>query len=214
MKRGYYTKALEQFNRIRNYNRDDPVALKAELAIADLYFKKGEWAQARMAYEEFQRMHPRNADLDYVVYRIGLTLWKEAPAVAARDQSSTRQAVDVWSGFQARFPSSPHAEDCGKALEKGRNRIARKEFIIGQFYYRRGAWKAVIGRIEPMLAQHPQATVRPDALEILAEAHLQLGDTTRAMEALASLRAIEGQAERARRLERRLDAIRRHHKAS
>ncbi len=33
MKRGYYTKALEQFNRVRNYHRDDPHATLAEPSI-------------------------------------------------------------------------------------------------------------------------------------------------------------------------------------
>ena len=62
LKRGYYVKALEEFNQIRNYHRDDPYAVKAELAIADLYFSKSEWDQARLAYEDFLRLHPRHED--------------------------------------------------------------------------------------------------------------------------------------------------------
>src|SRR3954469_1074649 len=60
MRRGYYTKALESFNRVRNYHRDDPVSLKAQLAIADLHYKKGDFEQARFAYEEFASLHPRH----------------------------------------------------------------------------------------------------------------------------------------------------------
>ena len=71
LNRGYYAKSLETFNRIRNYHRDDPLSVKAELAIADVYFKKREWDQARLAYEDFMRMHPRHPDLDYVTYRVG-----------------------------------------------------------------------------------------------------------------------------------------------
>ena len=75
MNRGYYVKALEQFSRIRNYHRDDPYAVKAELAIADVHYKKNEWDQARLAYEDFMRLHPRHPDLDYVVFRIGSALY-------------------------------------------------------------------------------------------------------------------------------------------
>jgi len=106
LKNGSYTKALEQLNRVRTYYRDDPYALKAELAIADVQFKKNEWDSARVAYDEFQRAHPRYRDLDYVVYRLGLTLYRKAPTVAARDQTWTRQAVDTWTRFGARFPES------------------------------------------------------------------------------------------------------------
>ena len=58
MNRAYYTKALETFNKIRVYHRDDPLAVESELAIADVYFKKGDWDQARLGYEDFARMHP------------------------------------------------------------------------------------------------------------------------------------------------------------
>ena len=67
LKRGYYQKALEQFQRVRTYFRDDPYALKAELAIADLHFKKNEWDSARLAYEDFMRAHPRYKDLRSII---------------------------------------------------------------------------------------------------------------------------------------------------
>ena len=85
MNRGMYIKALEQFNRVRNYHRDDPHSVKAELAIGDVYFKKAEWDQAKLAYDEFARMHPRHEDLDYVTYRIGMASFKKAPKRAGRD---------------------------------------------------------------------------------------------------------------------------------
>ena len=53
MNRGMYTKALEQLNKVRNYHRDDPHAVKAELAIGDVFYKKREWTLARQAYTDF-----------------------------------------------------------------------------------------------------------------------------------------------------------------
>ena len=111
MKRGYYVKALEEFNRIRNYYRDDPLSVRAELAIADVYFKKAEWDQARLAYEEFARMHPRHEELDYVTYRLGMTAFKKSPRVASRDQTWTRQAVHSWTGFEDRYPDSEYRDE-------------------------------------------------------------------------------------------------------
>ena len=126
MKRGYYVKALEQFNRIRNYHRDDPYAIKAELAIADMYFAKGEWDQARLAYMDFQRSHPRNEELDYVVYRIGLSLYRKAPKVSARDQVWTRQTVNQWTGYAVRFQKVNTALKSWKSWRSVRNGSRRK----------------------------------------------------------------------------------------
>lgn len=187
MKRGYYTKALEQFNRVRNYHRDDPHAVMAELAIADLYFKKAEWDQARLAYEDFQRMHPHHDQTDYVVYRTGLCLWRKAPAIAARDQVWTRQAVNTWSGFAARYPDSELLPDVQEQLQEGRDRLAHKEFIIGEFYFRRQAWRAAAGRFEGLLRQYPNASDRPRALAMLGICHVREGDVEAARATLAKL---------------------------
>ena len=45
-KRANYTKALETCNRVRNFHRDDPVSVLAELAVADIYEKRGDNEQA------------------------------------------------------------------------------------------------------------------------------------------------------------------------
>ncbi len=167
MRRGYHTKALESFNRVRNYHRDDPVSVKAQLAIGDLQFKRGDYEQAKFTYEEFAALHPRHEDLDYVTWRIGQSIWKGAPKLAGRDQSATRQAVTVWTGFDARFPDSEHRDQVDKLLDKGRERLARKELYIAKFYAREKSWGAVRGRAEYLVRKYPDVPQVEEALEVL-----------------------------------------------
>ncbi len=188
LKNGSYTKALEQLNRVRTYYRDDPYALKAELAIADVQFKKNEWDSARVAYDEFQRAHPRYRDLDYVVYRLGLTLYRKAPTVAARDQTWTRQAVDTWTRFGARFPESDWRDEVDADLAKARARLAHKELIVARFYTRREAWASVVGRVEPLLRNYPKSPDEVEAIGLLGEAYVGLGQIDLARAAADRLR--------------------------
>lgn len=204
LKRGYYVKALEQFNRVRTYYRDDPYALKAELAIADVHFKKNEWDAARLAYEDFMRAHPRYRDLDYVVYRLGMTLYKKAPVIAARDQTWTRQAVNTWAGFAARFPDSDHKAEVDENLAAARARLARKELVVARFYARREAWTSVVGRIEPMLRQYPDSPDRVEALGMLGQAYHGLGRDDLAAETLQKLEAEAPGSRSAKRLRKAL----------
>ncbi len=171
MNRGYYTKALEQFNRVRNYYRDDPVSVKAELAIADVYYKKHDFEQARLAYEDFSRLHPRHPDLDYVTWRIGLCLYQRAPKAAGRDQTATRQAVNVWASFQVRFPESAHHEEVVRLLARSRNRLAAKELFIARHYVRKDAWIAARGRAEGVISRYPTSDRTPEALTLAAKAY-------------------------------------------
>lgn len=198
LRRGYYVKALEQFNRIRNYHRDDPFAVKAELAIADVHYKKSEWDQARLAYEDFMRLHPRHPDLDYVVHRIGETMFKKGPRVAGRDQTWTRQAVNAWSGFSSRFPDSDYRADVEEKLVECRRRLAKKELDIARFYVRRAAWPAVEGRAQGLVETWPESPFVPASLELLAEAHAWQGNAEAAAAILAKLREVDPErAERA-----------------
>jgi outer membrane protein assembly factor BamD len=181
LQRAYYTKALEQCNRVRNYHRDDPVSVKAELAIADIHFKKGDYEEARLAYEDFIRLHPRYPEMDYVVYRSGLSIWKLAPRWAGRDQTTTRAAVTAWSGFSTRFPDSPDKEEVEELLGKGRDRLALKELQIGRFYAQRGKWKAAIGRSRDLVRKYPESSLVPAALALQAVGQHALGDTDAAL---------------------------------
>lgn len=203
MKRGYYVKALENFNRIRNFHRDDPYAVKSELAIADLYFKKSEWDQARLAYEDFLRLHPRHEDVDYVVYRLGMTSWKKSARIASRDQSWTRQAVNTWTGFDTRYPESEHVDDVLAHLTQARERLARKEVVIGAFYFKRKAWPAVIGRMEGALRVYPTSDQAPRAMALLAFAYAQQGQPDEAKAAAERLLADHPDDRYARWLQRK-----------
>jgi outer membrane protein assembly factor BamD len=173
LKRGYYLKALEQFNRVRTYFRDDPYALKAELAIADMHYQKNEWDAARVAYEDFVRAHPRYPELDYVIYRLGMTSYKKAPVIPDRDQAWTRATVNTWASFSTRFPESVYREDVEKYLKKARDRLARKELKIAIFYEKREAPLAVEGRLVAMLQKYPDSPDVPRALAMLAMAYAQ-----------------------------------------
>jgi len=200
LKRGYYVKALEQFNRIRNYHRDDPLAVKAELAIADVYFKKHEWDQARDAYEDFLRWHPRHPDADYVVFRVGMSMYKKSNKVAARDQSWTIRAADTWTGYSTRFSESEHIVEVEEKVEVCRERLGKKELLIAEFYRRRKAWVAVEGRAAGVVANHATTEALPEAMGLLAEARAWQGDDAQAQELLTRLDALDSrEASRARR---------------
>ena len=180
--RGYFTKALEVCNRVRNVYRDSPLSTLAEITIADIYFKRGDYEQARIAYEDFARLHPRHEKMHYITYRIGFTIYKRAPVAAGRDQGPTRQAVNAWTGFESRFPDSEHLEDVQRLLAKSRDRLARKELHIANFYARRGAWKATQNRLEGLLKRYSDTPTAIQAMSQLGMAYHNWGMTRRAEE--------------------------------
>ena len=189
MRRGSYTRALEELNRVRNFHRDDPVSILAELAIADLYFQRGDFEQARLAYEDFARLHPRHDQLDYVVYRIGLSIFRRAPRFAGRDQTATEHAINTWTGFDQRFPDSEHRAEVEELLEEARERVAAREIHVARFYARRDAWPSVARRTAHLLTRHPDSAHVPEALKLQGEAFHATGQIDAAKAARARLEA-------------------------
>jgi outer membrane assembly lipoprotein YfiO len=204
MKRGYFTKALEAFNRVRNYHRDDPLSVKSQLAIAEVYYKKGDYEQARFAFEEFAAYHPRHEDLDYVTRMIGMSVYKRAPKFAGRDQTATRGAVNVWTGFDTRFPESDYAEDVIRLRERGRNRLAAKEVFTAKFYARRNAWGSVRGRAEYGLRRYAGTSSTPKLNLLLGTAMHAWGHVDEARGVLESFASASPESRLVKRLERRL----------
>jgi outer membrane protein assembly factor BamD len=185
--RGYYTRALEELNRVRNYHRDDPLSVLAELEIANLYYKKGDHEQARLAYTDFLRLHPRHERVDYVTYRLGMATYKRASKHAGRDQTSTRSALSTWASYGVRFPESEHREEVEEKMQIARDRLAAKELWVARFYARRSSWVAVQGRTSGLVATYPASKHVPAALGLLGEAYHQWGLTGEAEEVMARL---------------------------
>lgn len=183
MARGFYDKATEDFQELRNFHRDDPLSVRAQLALAEIRFKKGEFEEARYAYDEFATYHPRHEDLDFVIYRIGLCLWKRAPRLVGRDQSTTRSAVNSWTGFEDRFGESEYTEEVARLRLKGLDRLAAGDLFVARFYSKRSAWEAVRGRAAEVVRRYPGSRHVEEALARYAVAAHRVG---RVEEALAA----------------------------
>jgi outer membrane protein assembly factor BamD len=171
-----FTKALETCNRVRNFHRDDPVSILAELVVADVYYRRNDFTQARLAYEDFVRLHPRNARVDYAVWRIGECWFKESPTAYGRDQTAARQALTVWTGFETRFPGSPYLAEVQRDMPRARKRLAGKEMSIARYYRTRRSWRAARGRAEGLVERYPQSEFAPRAMALIAESWHRWGE--------------------------------------
>ena len=191
MRRGNYTKPLSSRSAASATTTETiPVSVQAQLAIAELHFKKKDFDQARFAYEEFASLHPRHKNLDLVVFRTGLSIYKRASRFAGRDQAATRQAVNTWMGYDARFPESDHIPEVDGYLQKARDRLAAKELFVARFYARKGSWGAVRNRAEYLLKRYPNSSSVPEGLELHGTALHRWGyaeEATRVRERLAEL---------------------------
>ena len=144
---GKYEKAIEAFRRVRESYPLNPVAIMAELGIADSYFSNEQYADAEVSYSEFVDLHPTNPNVPYVLYQIGMCHFNQMQTVD-RDQTETVKAKNAFERLVARFPGSKFAFLGEKKLKECRQQLAEHEFYVGYFYFNMKKYQAAIKRFE------------------------------------------------------------------
>lgn len=147
-----------------------PYATLAELRTADAYFERGEYETAALEYEEFLKRHPGHKEAPYATYRLGLSFYKEIRS-PDRDPTFTRDALKWFNIFVEEYPSSPLVPDAEQRIQKCRDRLAKREILIGNFYNKRKNYKAAANRYNVVVQEYPNSNKYEEALYLLGRAY-------------------------------------------
>ena len=86
-----YDKAIESFQAIIDNYPYSEYAVKAELRIADTYFKDKRYEEALSYYRSFADLHPQNEKVPYTILQAALCYYAQIGSIN-REQSSTLEA--------------------------------------------------------------------------------------------------------------------------
>ncbi len=168
-----YEDAVASFQELNAKYPLSEYAIQAKLKIADSYFYDENYIEAISAYREFEKLHPTNENISYVIFQIGMSYFNEILTID-RDQTATRNAAIEFTRLISRFPNSQYADNAGKNLAICRNNMAENEFYIGNFYYKKGKYKAAIERFEVVINAYPDFRGMDKVLFHIGKAHLEL----------------------------------------
>ncbi|HVY55393.1 MAG TPA: outer membrane protein assembly factor BamD [Thermodesulfobacteriota bacterium] len=147
-----------------------PYAALAELRTGDAYFQKGDYAQAAIEYEEFLKRHPGHAQAPYATYRLALSYYKEMKS-PDRDPLDTRLALQWFDTYIEKYPDSPLYPDARDRALRCRDRLARREIYIGNFYSGRDNYKAAADRYKIVVDDYNDTQRYQEALYLLGRAY-------------------------------------------
>lgn len=105
----------------------------------------------------------------------------------ALDQEYTQAAISYCESFATNFPGTPDATRATRMVAEMRQKLARKSYDNGMFYFRRGAYDASLIYFNEAVERFPQTAVAPMALERVMEAYTRIGYVEEAAEARARL---------------------------
>lgn len=166
--RGKYSAALKRFVEIKDRFPFSEVALLAELKAADSNYYMEKFSEAKTLYEEFEANHPTNEAVPYVLFQVGMCYYNQI-GTHDRDPGSALNAVQAFGRLNRSYPQSPYLVEASARIRAARDFLAQHEFYVATFYVRSDEYTQAQGRLEYLLANFPEASVKPQATDLLAQ---------------------------------------------
>ena len=205
MDSGNYPRAIFILEQIQNRFPFSDLGKQAQVDLIYCFYKSGRVEEAVDAADQFVRENPTSPNVDYALYIKGLTYFDEDPGRfskmlgvdrAARPPAENRQALASFLRLLDRYPSSDYADDARLRVLFLKERLARYENYVAEFYLRRGAYVAAANRAKQALEQFDGADANLRSLEIMAQAY----DELNLPELAADARRVLAENERTRAL--------------
>ncbi|AIX72783.1 MULTISPECIES: outer membrane protein assembly factor BamD [Mixta] len=180
---GNFKGAITQLEALDNRYPFGPYAQQVQLDLIYAYYKNADLPMAQAAIDRFMRLNPTHPNIDYVLYMKGLTdMALDDSALQGffgidrsdRDPEHARAAFRDFSQLLRTYPNSQYATDARKRLVYLKDRLAKYELSVAQFYTKREAYVAVVNRVEQMLKDYPDTQATRTALPLMENAYRKL----------------------------------------
>jgi len=168
LEKGYYKSATEAFEKLKDRYPYSRFAIEAELKMADSLYNSREYEQAYDSYYDFERLHPKHPDVPYVMYRKGMSQFKQISTID-RDQSHTYRAKEDFERLIKRFPKSEYAIMARTRIRECYISLARYELYVAHYYFKMKKYRAAMDRYRYLVKNYPDLGQYHEALEYLTK---------------------------------------------
>ena len=163
---GKYYRARETFKIVMDRFPFSRFSLLAELKSADCEYYQDNFPEAVELYKEFEKNHPANEAIPYVVFQIGRSHYYQIDTVD-RDTLQAQEAIKDLGRLVRTFPKSSYVVEANVLSERARNFLAANELYVAEFYFRTRKYLPARGRAEFLLANYADTKAAPAARELL-----------------------------------------------
>lgn len=165
---GDYKTAAKAYTDLKDWYPFSKYAILAELKIADSHYYLKEYNEAILAYEEFEKMHPKNEAIPYIIYQIGLC-WFNRLGTIDRDQFPAKNSLIQFNRLIEQYPESDYAKKAMENIKECVENISGYELYVANFYYKTKQYKAALKRYEYLVENYPDSKESKEALNKIPE---------------------------------------------
>jgi len=194
IEKGRFERARLTLQTLMNTYDTSEYLAKAKLAVADSWLREGGahgFAQAEAEYKDFILFYPNMEEAAEAQFKICDMQYKQMDK-ADRDPTHARTAEFECKDVLLKFPNSKYAPQAQQRLLEVQETLADGEMRVGQYYYKKGgrSYNSSANRLQALADQYPLYSRADDALWLLADDYLQLGDKYESRQADAYTRIV------------------------
>jgi len=180
---GDYKTAIELYEKLEARYPHGKYAQQSQLEIAYAYYRFEEPESAIAATERFIKIHPKHPNVDYAYYLRGVVVFPGKKNVfeyvwpqdeSQRDANSSLESFQYFRELVLRFPDSIYSQDAAKRMRYLRNKVAKHELHVANFYMKQGAYLAAANRANYVVQNFQKTPAVRDALLIMNIAYKKL----------------------------------------
>ena len=183
---GDYNEAIDKFKKIMGDYPLSPLAVNAELLLADAYYASAQYSDAASYYANFISLHPNHPKAAYTLFQKGMSYFREVLSID-RDQTTTQKALLAFNDIISMYPTSIYADKAREMVVFLKKRLAEREFYIGNFYFKDKKYKGALARFAEILKKYPDVSMSDKALYYIGKSYIELGEKDLARDTFSTL---------------------------
>ena len=142
-----YEDAIKAYTDLKDWYPFSKYAILAELKIADAHFHLGEYPEAISAYENFEKMHPKNEAVPYIVNQIAMCWFNQIDTID-RDATPAKKALAEFQRLIRLFPENEYSQEALSYIDACIDNMVGHELYIANFYNKTKKYKAALKRYQ------------------------------------------------------------------
>lgn len=171
-----YELAINAFQAIKDRYPYSKIVITAELKMAESYILSKDYESALDVYDDFERLHPKDSNIPFVIFQKGLCNLKQVRTID-RDQTYTAKARVEFERLVRRFPENDWANKARANIRKCITYLTEHELYVGHFYYNMGEYASALDRFTYLIKHYPDMGQYHEALEYISKCKEKLAKT-------------------------------------
>jgi outer membrane protein assembly factor BamD len=160
---GKFIKSSELFEQLIPRYRATEEAEDMIWMNAQSYYGMKQYEMAGTVFDSYVEQYGYGKYIEEACYMSAICSYKNAPRPEL-DQENTRKAIDGFSFFIGRYPSSARVDECIKLRDELHERLVEKSYMGARLYYDMKQYKAAVVALTNTLKTYPETKYREEMM--------------------------------------------------